>query len=33
MREGRTRRAGVIGVDLEGVIKDPMNLIPEITEE
>ena len=31
--KGRTRRAGVIGVDLEGVIKDPMNLIPEITEE
>ena len=31
--KGRKRRAGVIGVDLEGVIKDPMNLIPEITEE
>lgn len=31
--KGRKRRAGVTGVDLEGVIKDPMNLIPEITEE
>ena len=31
--KGKIRRAGVIGVDLEGVIKDPMNLIPEITEE